>query len=230
MTGQVLRSVSFTCHGNYLSLFTLGAKHGPVQRPQAVSLAFLRVLNIPPRKLSCLQKRQHSSAQVDKKAGKQDNASGADPSHVFRAKAYQRLCLLQGPSLAEKALEAAEALKARTEEAAERAKEGLKSAAGTAREAAQRAAGATQGAAQQAKERIVEGADTTKQTMVQDTERVTSLYRDRPQEAQPGAQQAPAQACSFAARLCMFWQHGMPPALVFSSGGTLSAHQVDIRP
>ena len=138
-------------------------------------------------------------------------------------------CLLQGPSLAEKALEAAEALKARTEEAAERAKEGLRSAAGTAREAAQRAAGATQGAARQAKERAVEGADTTKQTMVQDTERVTGLYRDRPLEPQPGAQQAPAQACSFAARLCMFWQHSMPLTSTHSQQwcyavGTSSGH------
>ena len=118
--------------------------------------------------------------------------------------------MLQRPSLAEKALEAAEALKVRTEEAAERAKEGLKSAAGTTHEAAQRAAGTTQGAAQQAKERAAEAARTTEQTVAQDAERVTGLFHDRPQEPQPGAQRAPAQACFLAARLYMFWQHGMP--------------------
>ena len=98
----------------------------------------------------------------------------------------------------------------RTEEAAERAKEGLKSAAGTARDAAQRAAGTTQGAAQQAKERAAEGARTTQQTVAQDAERVTGLYSKGPQEPQTGAQQTPEQACFLAARLYMFWQHGMP--------------------
>ena len=124
---------------------------------------------------------------------------------VLRAKAYQRFCLLQGPSLAEKALQAAEALKARTEEAAERAKEGLKSAAGTAREAAQRAAGTTQGAAQQAKESAAEGARTTEQTVAQDAERVTGVFHDRSQEPHPEAQQAPAQVHSPAA-----WAYNMP--------------------
>ena len=118
--------------------------------------------------------------------------------------------MLQGPSLAHKALEAAEALKVRTEEAAERAKEGLKSAAGTAREAAQRAAGTTQGAAQQAKERAAEGARTTEQTMAQDTERVTGLYSKGPQEPYPAAQRPLAQVCPPAACLSLFWQHGMP--------------------
>ena len=41
MTCQALWSMSFTCHGCYFSLLTLGAKHGPLQRPQAISLAFL---------------------------------------------------------------------------------------------------------------------------------------------------------------------------------------------
>ena len=137
--------------------------------------------------------------------------------------------MLQGPSLAEKALEAAEALKARTEEAAEQAKEGLKSAAGTARNAAQRAAGTAQGAAQQAKESATEGALTTEQTVAQDTERVTSLYGEATQQPPPGAQQAPAQAGPSAACPSMFLQYGMPFTIisVLCSGGSLQAHQVD---
>ena len=125
-----------------------------------------------------------------------------------RAVAAQALRLLQGPSLAEKAGQTAEALKVRTEEAAERAKEGLKSAAGTARLAAQRAAGSPKGtaAAQQAEERAAEGARTTEQTVAQDAERVTSLYRDS-QEArqgpQPGAQQPSAQARAPDVLLCL---------------------------
>ena len=115
-----------------------------------------------------------------------------------KAVALQALCLLQGPSLAEKVVEAAEALKARTEEAAERAREGLKNTAGTARVGAQLATGTSKStvAAQQAKETAAEGARTIEQTVAQDTERVTSLYRDRqeaPQGPQPGAPQPPAQ-------------------------------------
>ena len=79
-----------------------------------------------------------------------------------RAVALQALSLLQessGGSLAEKAVEAAQALKARTEEAAEQAKEGLKSAAGTARVGAQFTTGTpkTTIAAQQAKGTAAEG-------------------------------------------------------------------------
>ena len=74
----------------------------------------------------------------------------------------QALCLLQessGGSLAEKAVAAAEALKARTEEAAERARESLMGAAGTARVGGQLATGTSKGtvAAQQAQATAAEG-------------------------------------------------------------------------
>ena len=125
-------------------------------------------------------------------------------------------------------MEAAEALKARTEEAAERAKEGLKGAAGTARMGAQRVPGTAQGAAQQAKESAAEGARTAKQTVAQDTERVTGVYRDQTQEPHPEAQQAPTRVRSHAARLCLSLQYAMAfmNTTVIYSGGTLMAHIV----
>ena len=118
----------------------------------------------------------------------------------------QALCLLQessGGSLAEKAVAAAEALKARTEEAAERARESLMGAAGTARVGGQLATGTSKGtvAAQQAQATAAEGGHTIEQTVAQDTERVTSLYREHqeaPQGPQQGAPQPSVQACTLA--------------------------------
>ena len=114
------------------------------------------------------------------------------------------LCLLQEPSLAQKAVEAAEALKAKTEEAAERARESLKSAAGTAGMAGQYATGTSKStiAAQQAKQKAAEGAHTVEHTVAQDAERVTSLYGDQyegPRDPQLGARQPSTQVCAPAA-------------------------------
>ena len=135
--------------------------------------------------------------------------------------AVQALCLLQessGGLLAEKAVEAAKALKARTEEAAERAREGLKNTAGTARVGAQLATGTSKStvAAQQAKETAAEGARTIEQTVVEDTERVSSLYRNHQQAPQgpwPGAPQPPAQVCTPVALPQAILQHDVPRPL-----------------
>ena len=138
-----------------------------------------------------------------------------------RAVALQALSLLQEPSggsLAEKAVEAAEALKARTEEAAERARESLRGAAGTAGVGAQLATGTSKStvAAQQAKETAAEGTRTVEQTMAQDTERVTRLYRDHkeaPQGPQPGAPQPSTQVSTLVALLQVVWRHDVPSPL-----------------
>ena len=135
--------------------------------------------------------------------------------------AVQALCLLQGTSggsLAEKAVEAAKALKARTEEAAERAKEGLKGTARPARVGAQLATGTPKStvAAQQAQETAAEGARTIEQTVVEDTERVSSLYRNHqeaPQGPRPGAPQPPAQVYTPVALPQEILQHDAPSPL-----------------
>ena len=124
--------------------------------------------------------------------------------------------------MAEKAVEAAETLKAKSEEAAERAREGLRGAAGTARVGGQYATGTpkTTIAAQQAKETAVKEGRTIEQTVAQDTERVASLYRDRqeaPQGPQPGAPQPSSQVYTIVALLQVVLRHDgpSPPERVF---------------